>query len=815
MTMKKKLTVTTLAASMLFASIAGLPLSEKGLASKLGITAGVASASTAFDQLNALKAELARDTAGAANVAAVRDYVKNDLTATHAEKYELIKQIWDKIETKRNNAAPGLSSPSVLTVDNAFKLVTALDVFYNGSSADIDLLINDDDNRAIINDLFLSANLKGINQAGGLNKSDVVAFQNAALQALVDNKVSLIGTLASALTGSAVNSQVIKNAVSSIVNDAIVTPNTLLISQLLNFYGITLSDLDTVQNKVAEFIESKEPTIKAKDARIALESASVRYLLKNDIQYAAVSSTSTIVEPGLNILTIPVNDFITWSVQSGSNVKFDGKKLVLDGANSGSGVIQAKDSKFGILLYISPSAISLSKQESTTPPASGGGGGGPVQNESDKAISELTDLFKDISAASPEKKQEILKAAQEKVSAAIIKLSKLDVASKVTIENGTAKPKLDVADLVSKVKDIVAQAKVLNDKLKSLNSDAKAEKVQLTLDYGTINAKTIEIPFPQELLAAALAGDIDKVAVGLNGLTIAVSPSEFTKDTTLKVTNQDKTDATNVTKLKVASDVYNFEFSDADNSNIKFTKPVTIKLPIADVGEVDSDLLTLAKIINGKLEFYGGKYNSAGKYFESSRKSFSSYTVVENQVSFGDTDSVKAWAGRQIQVSAAKGILEGRGEQVFEPNGLVTRAEFAKLIVKTFHLENADATESFSDVNDTDWYKEYVAAAVKSGIVNGKSADKFDPNGQITRAEMAVMSSRALALNGATLDVRKIDDVLKGFKDVGTINYSLKNGVALAASEGIIVGEEGDLFNPNANSTRAQAAVVIYRLLNK
>src|SRR5687767_5947182 len=98
MTMKKKLTVTTLAASMLFASIAGLPLSEKGLANKLGITAGVASASTAFDQLNALKAELARDTAGAANVAAVRDYVKNDLTATHVEKYELIKQIWDKIE---------------------------------------------------------------------------------------------------------------------------------------------------------------------------------------------------------------------------------------------------------------------------------------------------------------------------------------------------------------------------------------------------------------------------------------------------------------------------------------------------------------------------------------------------------------------------------------------------------------------------------------------------------------------------------------------------------------------------------------------
>lgn len=809
MTMKRKLTVTTLAASMLFASIAGLPLSEKGLASKLGITTSVASAASAFDQLNALKAELARDTEGASNVAAVRNYVKNGLTATPDEKYDLIKQIWDKIETKRNNSAPGLSSPSVLNVENAFKLVTALDVFYNGSSSEIGELMDDEDNRAIINDLFLSANLKGINQAGGLDKGDVVAFQDAALQALVDNKASLIGTLASALAGSAVNSQVIKDAVSDIVNDAIVTPNTLLISQLLNYYGITLSDLDIVQNKVAEFIESQDDTIKAKDARTALESASVRYLLKNDIQYAAVSSTSSTVEPGLKILTIPVNDHITWSIQSGSNVKFDGKKLVLDGANSGSGIIQAKDSKFGILLYISPNAISLSKEIS----GGGGGGGGAIQSESDKAVSELTDLFKDIAGASEEKKQEIFKAAQAKVHDAIAKLSTLDLATAVTVENGVAKPKLDVAGLVSKVKDIAAQAKALNDKLKALNPNAKTEKVTLTLNFGAISAKTIEIPFPNDLLEAALLGGIDKVAVGFNGLTLGVNPSEFSIDTTLKVTNQDATVATSVTKLAVASGVYDFEFTSGGSKVGSFNTPVEVSIPVPNGKQFDTELLSLAKIVDGKLEFYGGKFTNG--VLNGVRNSFSTYTVIENNVSFSDTASVKAWAGRQIQVAAAKGILDGRADLVFEPNGFVTRAEFAKLIVKTFNLENASATESFDDVNDSDWYKVYVASAVKNGIVNGKEAGKFDPNGQITRAEMAVMSARALSLKGVTLSPAKVDEVLKGFKDVGTINTSLKDGVALAASQGIVVGEEGSALNPNANSTRAQAAVVIYRLLNK
>ncbi|NOV00002.1 S-layer homology domain-containing protein [Paenibacillus planticolens] len=808
MTMKKKVTVTTLAASMMFASIAGLPLSEKGLASKLGFTVSVASAASAFDQLNALKAELARDTAGAENVAAVRSYVKDQLTATTNEKYDLIKVIWDKIEAKRNNSAPGLSSPSVLNIDNAFKLVTALDVFYSGSKEEIEELMNDADNRAIINDLFLSANLKGIDEVGGLTKKDVIAFQDAALQALVTNKGQLIGTLASALTGNEVDSQVIKNAVSNIVNTAIVEPNSLLISQLMNYYGITLSDMDVVQNKVTNFIELIDATIKAKDARVALESASIRYLLKSDIQYAPVSTTQTEVVPGLKVLTIPVNDYITWSVQSGSNVKFSGNKLVLDGANSGSGIIQAKDSKFGMLLYISPNATSLSKE--TT---SGGGGGGGLPEPATPTSNDLTGLKDQLKDASDARKQEIFKEAQSKVENAIKEIATLDLNSLITIQGDTAKPTLNVADLVSKLKDIATQAKTLNDQLKALNPNAKEAKIPLTLQFGTVNAKETEIPLAKELLAAAIANGVDSIAIAMNGLSLAVSPSEFGADTTLKVTNQDTAVATSVTQLPVASGVYEFEFTSGGSKVGSFNKPVEVTIPVPNGKQFDTELLSLAKIVDGKLEFYGGSY--ANGALKGVRNSFSTYTVVENKVSFEDTASVKGWAGRQIQVAAAKGILEGRAENAFDPNGFVTRAEFAKMIVKTFALENANATENFDDVNDTDWFKLYVASAVKNGIVNGKEAGKFDPNGQITRAEMAVMSSRALSLKGVSITPAKVEEALKGFADSSFINSSLKEGVALAASEGIVIGEEGNTFNPNANSTRAQAAVVIYRLLNK
>ena len=66
-----------------------------------------------------------------------------------------------------------------------------------------------------------------------------------------------------------------------------------------------------------------------------------------------------------------------------------------------------------------------------------------------------------------------------------------------------------------------------------------------------------------------------------------------------------------------------------------FTKPVIIRLPITVQG-LNSDLFSLAKIVDGKLEFYGGRYNAEGNYSEGERKSFSTYVIVENKVDFKD-----------------------------------------------------------------------------------------------------------------------------------------------------------------------------------
>jgi hypothetical protein len=239
-----------------------------------------------------------------------------------------------------------------------------------------------------------------------------------------------------------------------------------------------------------------------------------------------------------------------------------------------------------------------------------------------------------------------------------------------------------------------------------------------------------------------------------------------------------------------------------------------VRIPVT-AKNVDAELLTIAKIVDGKLQYVGGMYNAGTGSIDGLRSSFSTYTVVENKVSFNDVASVKDWAGRQIDVVAAKGIVEGRADNEFVPNEKVTRAEFTKMIIKGLGLEDVNATESFTDVDNQDWYKAAVATAVKYGIVNGRTDDKFEPNATITRAEMATIASRALTIAKDYAAVSDVDAALKAFIDAAAINESLKAGVALAAKEGIVIGEAGGQFNPNSDSTRAQAAVVIYRLLNK
>lgn len=179
-------------------------------------------------------------------------------------------------------------------------------------------------------------------------------------------------------------------------------------------------------------------------------------------------------------------------------------------------------------------------------------------------------------------------------------------------------------------------------------------------------------------------------------------------------------------------------------------------------------------------------------------------------IPFVDIEGV-AWASEAIVALADKGIISGKGDGYFEPDENVTREEFTKIIVCASGLENASySNNSFTDVNDSDWFCKYVNIAYENGLVNGMGDGSFGTGNLITRQDMAVILCNALKAKGVTLPEGELT-----FEDKDNISeYALSSVEALHAM-GAINGVSETQFDSLGFATRAQAAQIIYGVLHR
>lgn len=190
------------------------------------------------------------------------------------------------------------------------------------------------------------------------------------------------------------------------------------------------------------------------------------------------------------------------------------------------------------------------------------------------------------------------------------------------------------------------------------------------------------------------------------------------------------------------------------------------------------------------------------------------YAIVQSKQSFVDLQG--HWAKADVELLASKHIVNGRTLTEFAPEGKVTRAEFASLIVRALGLDTDSASigQAFADVAETDWFAGAVSVAVKAQIVNGFGDETFRPNDTITREQMAVMLSRALAFVDKPIAVTgDLLPLVAGFRDKATISPWAQVAVAQMVKSGVITGISSQRFAPQDLATRAQAAVMIKRVL--
>ncbi|MDD9268147.1 S-layer homology domain-containing protein [Paenibacillus sp. GCM10023248] len=175
------------------------------------------------------------------------------------------------------------------------------------------------------------------------------------------------------------------------------------------------------------------------------------------------------------------------------------------------------------------------------------------------------------------------------------------------------------------------------------------------------------------------------------------------------------------------------------------------------------------------------------------------------------------WARKQVEQLASKFLVHGAGDDRFIPDAAITRAEFAALVTRAIGLA-AKVNGSFADVSGTAWYAGAVGAASAAGIVEGDEAHAFKPDASITREEMAVMIVRALRAAGLAEQAAEggavaVDAALARFEDSGSISGYAKAAISEALQAGIVEGMTASTFAPQNNATRAEAAVMLQRML--
>lgn len=170
------------------------------------------------------------------------------------------------------------------------------------------------------------------------------------------------------------------------------------------------------------------------------------------------------------------------------------------------------------------------------------------------------------------------------------------------------------------------------------------------------------------------------------------------------------------------------------------------------------------------------------------------------------------WAKQAIHALLAKGIIDGYRDGSFRPEGSITRAEFASLLMKLLKIQGTGSI-SYKDIDSGTWYYEAIAAVSSAGIASGYEDGDFKPDHTITREEAAVMTARALKLvNG--LQTTKTDVNTLVFNDESDISDWAKAEINTLTLQGIMNGREGNAFAPKDTTTRAEAAKMIYYILN-
>lgn len=180
---------------------------------------------------------------------------------------------------------------------------------------------------------------------------------------------------------------------------------------------------------------------------------------------------------------------------------------------------------------------------------------------------------------------------------------------------------------------------------------------------------------------------------------------------------------------------------------------------------------------------------------------------------FGDIGN-SSWYYTSVEFAHQTGLMVGRGAGIFDPNGTMTRA-MAMTTLWRYAGEPSGYTNNFSDVPNNTWYTQAVAWASENGIVQGVGNGKFAPNDNITREQLSAMLYRFADSRGLAGGNGNQANSLSSYSDDDTVSSWAAEPMEWVTDSGIINGIAGNngsrFLDPRGQATRAQMSAVLMR----
>lgn len=374
------------------------------------------------------------------------------------------------------------------------------------------------------------------------------------------------------------------------------------------------------------------------------------------------------------------------------------------------------------------------------------------------------------------------------------------VTMQATVNNGTAMVK--VADL--------AKAKELIEK-------------NVTLDIPAVQGvKSYSVGLP----AAALTGGTkdNKLTIStefgqvvISGNMLTGTPESSGKEVSLEIGKGDKSGLPAEVKAALGDRPIIQLSLKTDGKETAWSNPgapVTVSVPYQpSADELKNPERIVIRYIDGNgnvLTVPSGRYDSKTGMVTFTTTHLGDFAVAYVSKTFTDLRKA-AWAKNAVEVLASKDILKTEGGE-FHPSTEITRADFLYSLVRALGL-TAKVNGNFSDVQENAYYYNEIGMAKALGITNGLDNGSFGSALKITRQDMMVLTERALKLE-KKLNSQGTAADLERFSDKSKVASYAVNSVAAMVKEGLIEGS-GNKVNPAGNTTKAEAAVFLYRLYNK